>query len=208
MTNFVSPTTWSNLSNIPNTGARQNIKDALTKIENALNTNLATSSTEPGEGFSGGTGTVLQSSVQNVGNIITTQYLIDLTGLDSSGTAGDIIGLALGDGNGGVAYFGRVTEAQNGAVFAGTLRCLEVPTGGDPDVDLWASSADTGAFDQAVAGLAGAAQLLNTGDWTLEEDTLTALPANGSYLYLATGATDDATYTAGKFLLTLYGIPA
>lgn len=144
------------------------------------------------------------TSVIRSGGIITTQILIDLTGLDSSGTAGDIIG----DLAGGAAHIGQITAARNGTIIGGTVRCLEIPTGGDPDVDLWAANEATGAFDAAISGLTGEAQLVDTGDWTLEEDTLTAFPTADQYLYLTTGATDDATYTAGKFLITLYGIDA
>ncbi len=159
---------------------------------------------DPGVGISGGTGTVFKSSVLSLGGIITTQIILDLTGLDSSGTAGDIIGLSTG----GAAHLGDITAARNGTIFGGTIRCLEVPTGGDPDVDFWSANEATGAFDAAITGLTGEAQLINTGDWTLEEDTLTALPTDGQYLYAVTGATDDATYTAGKFLITLYGYEA
>ncbi len=40
----------------------------------------------PGAGFSGGTGTVIKSSVERIGGIIRTTFLIDLTGLGSSTT--------------------------------------------------------------------------------------------------------------------------
>lgn len=163
-----------------------------------------TLTTEAGAGLLAGTGTVYKSSVSKVGGIITTRILLDLTGLDSSGTAGDIIG----DLAGGAAHLGQITAAQNGTIFAGTIRCLEVPTGGDPDVDFWAADEAAGAFDAAISGLTGEAQLINTGDWTLEADTLTAFPTDGQYLYATTGATDDATYTAGKFLIELLGYEA
>jgi hypothetical protein len=156
----------------------------------------------PGAGITAGTGTVYSSSVIKTGNVIKTEILLDLTGLDSSGTAGDIIG----DNAGGAAHLGQITAARNGTIFAGTIRCLEVPTGGDPDVDFWASSEGDGAFDDLITGLDDDVQLINTGDWTLEEDTLTAFPAADDYLYATAGATDDNTYTAGKFLITLYGI--
>lgn len=159
---------------------------------------------EAGAGLLAGTGTVYRSSVIRTGNIIKTEILIDLTGCDSSGSAGDIIG----DLAGGAAHLGQITTARNGTILGGTIRCLEVPTGGDPDVDFWAADEATGAFDAAISGLTGEAQLINTGDWTLEEDTLIAFPADGQYLYATAGATDDATYTAGKFLITLYGYVA
>ncbi len=157
--------------------------------------------TEGGAGVVGDAETYA-TGIQEVGGIVITRILIDLTGLDSSGTAGDIIG----DLAGGAAHIGQITTAKNGTLVGGTMQCLEVPTAGDPDVDIWAANEATGIFDDAIAGLTGEAQLINTGDWTLETDTMTSLPAADQYLYLTTGATDDATYTAGKFLITLYGV--
>lgn len=179
--------------------ARRGNLDALGNLLRDLIGSLA-GKMAPGPGITAGTGTVYKTSVTRTGEIIKTEILLDLTGLDSSGTAGDIIG----DAAGGAAHLGQITKERNGTIFAGTIRCLEVPTGGDPDVDFYAATEATGVFDGAVSSLAET-QLINTGDWTLEEDTLTSLPADGQYLYAAAGATDDATYTAGKFLITLYG---
>ena len=155
-----------------------------------------------GVGITDGVGAVHETGVQKIGGTIITRILLDLTGLNSSGTLNDVIG----EMNGGAAYLGQITEAMNGTIIAGTVRCLEVPTGGDPDVDFWAANEDTGEFSTLITSLTGEAQLINTGDWTLEEDTMIALPADGQYLYATAGATDNAKYTAGKFLITLYGI--
>jgi len=53
-----------------------------------------------------------------------------------------------------------------------------------------------------------AALLAAAADWTgvLAPKSLTALPAADTYLYLiASGGATDATYTAGKFVIKLYG---
>ena len=45
-------------------------------------------------------------------------------------------------------------------------------------------------------------------DWTgvLAPKSLTAVPAANTYLYLiASGGATNATYTAGKFIIKLYG---
>jgi len=47
---------------------------------------------DAGTGITAGTGTIYRSSVAKVGGIIQTKILIDLTGLDSDATLGDIIG--------------------------------------------------------------------------------------------------------------------
>jgi hypothetical protein len=50
-------------------------------------------------GITAGTGTVYESSVAESGNVVITRVILDLTGLDSSGSAGDIIGDAAGGGH-------------------------------------------------------------------------------------------------------------
>ncbi len=149
-----------------------------------------------------GTGTIVKHSVKKQGDLIETRILIDLTGLNGGGTAADIIG-----GNGlANCHFGQITAAVNGTIFAGYMRCLEVPTGSNADVDLYAATDSTGAEDAAVTSLTGQAILLNGGTWTLSlTSALTAYPAANSYLYLASGTATAATFTAGIFEIVLFG---
>ncbi len=149
-----------------------------------------------------GTGTIVRHSVQKTGDLIETKILIDLTGLNGGGTAADIIG-----GNGlANCHFGRITTAVNGAIFGGYMRCLEVPTGSNADVDLYAATAADGVEDAAATGLAGQAILVNGGTWTAgATGVLTALPAANAYLYLASGTATAATFTAGIFEIVLFG---
>lgn len=149
-----------------------------------------------------GTGTIVKHSVQKTGDLIETRILIDLTGLNGGGTAADIIG-----GNGlANCHFGQIKAATNGTIFAGYMRCLEVPTGSNADVDLYAATDGTGTEDAAVTSLTGQAILLNGGTWTLSlAQALTAYPAADSYLYLASGTATAATFTAGIFEIVLYG---
>ncbi len=79
-------------------------------------------------------------------NMVKTTIMIDLTGLNCGGTAGDIIGA---DGA-GVAYIGRVTTANQGVVFGVTMECFETPTTGDPDIDLHSATEGTGVEDTAI----------------------------------------------------------
>lgn len=149
-----------------------------------------------------GTGTIVKTSVSVQGTLIETRILIDLTGLNGGGTAADIIG---GDGLANCT-FGRVRTSISGTIFAGYMRCLEVPTGSNADVDLYAASVDTGVEDAAVTSLTGQAILLNGGTWTLSlTQALTAYPAANSYLYLASGTATAATFTAGIFEIVLFG---
>ena len=152
-----------------------------------------------------GTGTVYAASVQKVGEIYHTKILIDLTGLNGGGTLLDIIG-----GNGlANCHIGQVTAATNGAVTAIQMTCLEAPAGSGTDIDLYSASVGTGVEDADVSALAGAASLIASGAaWTNGRVLgATAVPAAGHYLYLAEGGTPSAgTYTAGKFLLDIYGV--
>ena len=168
----------------------------------------STLATEAGAGITDGTDTVYRSSVQEVGGIIVTQILIDITGLHSEAVDGDIIGV---DGSAEVAHLGQITAAQNGTILAGTMRCLEVPAGGDPNIALYYATEGTGVEDGAIADLTETIVFDPNADWTIDMDrSITGIPAANSYLYLVQGdATGtDADYTAGKFLITLYGYRA
>lgn len=152
-----------------------------------------------GAGVTGGTGTVYETSVVQSGGLITTQIYIDLTGLDSSGTAGDIIGTSTDP-----AYIGQVTAAVNGTVLAVKMECLEAPATGEPNIDLYSATEATGAFDGAVASLTET-QILDSGDLSAGTTVYGNTIVADQYLYLVAQDTDDATYTAGKLLITIVG---
>jgi len=159
----------------------------------------------PGTGISSGTGTVFKSSVQRVGGIIKTSLLIDLTGLASSTTDLDIIGVGAT-----AAYLGQITAAKNGTILTGRMTCLEVPAGGADDIDLYSATEATGVFDAGIGTLAETALVTAAGAWTLGlTKGFSAVPAANQYLYLCGGeAGTAATYTAGKFLIQLEGYEA
>ena len=169
----------------------------------AINANFADRSgltMTPGAGFAG-TGTIHKVSVIKMGDVIKTTMLLDLTGAKSSTTDLDIIG------NTGVSHIGQVTAAKNGTVLGGKMTCLEVPTGGIPDIDLYAATEGTGAFDGAVGDLVETALVTAGGNWTLglSKPFLVDLVAD-KYLYLTGGAAGTAaTYTAGRFLIEFWG---
>ena len=146
----------------------------------------------------------IQSSVRRTGNIIKTEIAINLTGLKSTATTNDIIG------DTGVCYIAQITTAVNGVIIAGRVNCGVVPTTGDDDIDLWQSSAATGAYDADASGLANAAALMTAGGahavGTVKP--LTALPTANYYLYLTTGDTTAGTYAGGKLFIELWGTAA
>jgi hypothetical protein len=157
---------------------------------------------DPGTGISAGTGTVFKSSVERVGGFIRTTMIIDLTGLGSSTTDLDIIGVGAG-----AAYLGQITAERNGTILHGAVTCLEVPVGGVTDIDLYSATEATGVFDGGIAALAETALITSGGAWTLAlTKALGNVPAANEYLYLTGGAAGTAaSYTAGKYLIVLYG---
>jgi hypothetical protein len=154
----------------------------------------------PGVGISGAAETYL-AWTSNEGEIIKTSILIDLTGLNCGGTAGDIIGA-----NGaGVAYIAALSTAVNGTIFRGQMTCLETPTGGDVDIDVYAATEGTGVEDVAISTLTEIQQV-DAGNSSLgSTDVFTAWPAASDYLYLVSQGTGNATYTAGRLLIELWG---
>jgi hypothetical protein len=160
---------------------------------------------DPGAGISDGSDTIFKTSVVRIGDIFKTSILIDLTDLKSSTTLGDIIGTGTDP-----AYLGQITAAKNGTILGGIMTCLEAPATGVDDIDLYAAEEATGDYDEAISGLTESALLTAGGAWSAGDiKVLSAMPAADDYLYLAGGDNGTAdTYTAGKFLIELYGYKA
>lgn len=185
--------------------ARQAGRGNLRSLETLLDA-LVDGTVKTPLGTEGGTGIVgiaetYETQIEKIGDLIRTTILIDLTGLRST-TSGDIIG---DDGAGTPSHLGRLPVTETGTLVAGSVLCLEAPAGGDPDIDLYSATEGTGAEDTAISTLAET-QLTNGGDHVAgDRDAMTALPADGEYLYLVAGAITDADYTAGKLLIELWG---
>lgn len=132
--------------------------------------------------------------------IIITRIKIDLTGLKSKGTANDVIGLATG----GAAYIGRNVVAKNGVIFKAEFSCIETPAGGDDDVNVVTNASGALAYD----GAGGTTYISNSGPIVAGKTIQNLTPAitANHYYYLTCGAGDtEGVYTAGQFILTLYG---
>ena len=163
--------------------------------------------TTPGNGISSGVGTICGHNVSNRGGLIKTEIFIDVTGLTSGVTIGDIIGkVTLAD-----CHIGRITAAVNGTIVYGRITCLETPVGGDPNIIFYSTATEaTGTQDVAVTGLTNEVAFTANGDWTGAIATpivLTALPGVG-YMYMVDGGGTAVIYTAGQFLIELWGTPA
>lgn len=186
-------------------GALQENRTAIDAIEAAETKTQVTL----GTGISGSANTVCEHVVEKIGNIAHTTIVLDLTDLASGGAANDIIG-----DDGGVAncHFGQILAAVHGTITSGKITCIETPATGDDDIDLYYGDLATGAenanIDTADSG--SATQLSDHGNWAAGEwDVLIATPAANEYLYLSAVTGDaDAAYTAGKFVIELWGVLA
>lgn len=160
---------------------------------------------QAGAGITGGTGTVCKSGVFRQGDIITTRFIVDLTGLNSDATEGDIIGL---DGTAEGCFLGAWSEEICGFAIGGLVTCLEAPATGEVDIDLYAADEATGVTDGAIGDLTETALMAAAADWTAgAQKVLTGLPADGQYLYLTVGTASTptaGTYTAGKFMIEIF----
>lgn len=133
-----------------------------------------------------------------------TQILVDFDGLISAATDNDVIGESAGAN----AHIGQVTAAEFGTVLGGSCVCLQAPTGGELDIDLYANS--SGTIAQSADGTGGTALFEIGTNWTVGATVnFTGVPTANHYLYLTVGTASTptgATYTAGVFLITFYGV--
>jgi len=147
--------------------------------------------------------------VANIGGEIVTTIQVDLTGLKSKSDVGDCIGL---DGTDG-AYLLQYSTTTHGILYKVSMSCIELPTAASNvllDIDLITQSAADVAYDDDVSG--GTAILTAGGNFALGttlQNLVVGAPTTDHYLVLADGATHTAAsvFTAGKFLIKLYGYP-
>jgi hypothetical protein len=152
-----------------------------------------------GTGISTGVGTICKAHAAINEGIYLVRVLVDLTGLNSGGTANDIIGVNSASN----CYIARLPAMT---VLGGRMTCLEAPAGGDTDIDLYSALEGTGVEDAAVTGLTETL-IINAGTQSLGTVThFAADPAANHYLYLAGQGTANATYTAGRFLIEIFGV--
>ena len=212
------------MSQVTATASELNIMDGVTATAAELNLNSGLTATAaelnqldasvngalmaPGSGIVSSATTIIKYGIINAGGIVTTQIMIDLTGLNGGGTADDIIG------DDGIAvancHIGQITTAINGVIWGGEIRCLETPAGGNVDINLSNASIGTGVQDADVKALTNYAELIDCGNHTAGDAPieLTALPTANYYLYLSAGTSTDADFSAGRLLITLWGYKA
>jgi hypothetical protein len=122
--------------------------------------------------------------------------------LNSGGGALDIIG----DAAAANCHLGQLRAEQTGTIFAIQMTCLETPLTGEPDIDLYSADESTGVEDTVVTDLTETALITSTVDYTTGVSRGNIfVPTDGQFLYLACSQATDATYTAGRFLIEIYG---
>lgn len=141
-----------------------------------------------------------QVSVSQKGDVITTEILVDLAGLNSGG-AGDVIGKNAATTSAAIFAY---SSAVSGTLFSGKMETLETPVTGDTDVDLVISATGTTAEDAAPTS---GTTLVNSGGIAAGDTDVFAVSgvAAKPYFYLVGATGGDATYTAGIVKITLLG---
>ena len=147
----------------------------------------------------------ISTFVNKVGGTIVTSILIDLHGgFDGSASVDRVIG----DGVLANAYIAELTKEVNGIPILLEFGCVEVPTGGDPDINVDISATGTTAGGTAPTTTT---QMMNNGDLTLgyynAVDAGAVMAAlSKKYVYLVAGAATNAAYTAGKIWIRITGM--
>ena len=163
---------------------------------------------DTGGGFDGAAGVTMYVEKKN-GEIVTT-LLVDIEDLVVSGTTKDVIG----ENGVAAAYITQIKTARSGVIYKAEMNCVEAPAGSNTtaDIDLVTNSAslaedveydDSGSAIVLIA--AGGAYTKGMQRVSMAGTNFGA--TNNDYLYLAngSGANSGGTYTAGKFVIKLYG---
>ena len=137
--------------------------------------------------------------------IITTQIHFDLTGLKAAGAnVNDVIGVGTDP-----AFLGRYVTSTYGIVYKAELACLELPVAGSGTVTTHIDIATNGANYIAYDATAGTTKLFDNDGMVAGQHLMASTPAltNNDYFYLVEGntAASNAIFSAGQYVLTLYG---
>ena len=171
---------------------------------NYLDADLATNVLTRGAGVD--TAESYVASISRIGGLIHTRIVLDLSTLIGSATDLDIIG----ESAAASCHWGQITTAKSGTLIGGLVTCLEVPAGGTADIDFYSSNVSTGTQDVIITDAAlgtETALVTSGGAWTSgAAKGMTSLPTANDYLYIVNGAASGGTFTAGKFLIELFGV--
>ena len=155
------------------------------------------------------------------GEIIATDITIDLGSskgaahsFSVAGAAGatstiTAIGVSSSSGTHGAAQLMQINKNGSeadaiGVLTGGELMCVEAPTGGNAVIGVYAGAAVTSSADPMTLN---ANQIIAPTTMVLGKNVGIApdVDMDNKYLYLVSSGSTDADYTAGKFVLRLYG---
>lgn len=181
--------------------------------------------TAPGAGAASG---VVSSTIIRSGHEIVTEIAVDLGSsagaFKAAATTGHAIAVSNSSGTHSPGFLAKLDPEENGHIIAVDMTCLEVPAGASADIMLVATASATAHYDDSVTGGAPAVLIDSDGAWALgdfksySEGAAVAagsLAVSGNvggdadalhHLYLANGGGAAGTYTAGKYVIRLYGM--
>jgi hypothetical protein len=166
-----------------------------------------------GTGFHSGSVFEPTTKVTTINGEIITTIAFDLTNLSASGTTQKIIGnKEAGVAETAPAHLVKWSTAKNGVMYKAEMSCMETPTcaEGTPVLDFDLEAADNAsvynadpAGNIAVVFTAGG----NFAQGTSIQDLSVGDVGNDQFIYLIAGnaAGQGGKYTAGQFILKLYG---
>lgn len=188
------------------------------RLYNLNKAGISSGSLSPGSGMSG---SYASNSILRDGALLTTEIQIDLASsaasasLCSAGTINTVIGTsgsAAGALVANAAQLGQLSRANNGIITSIECICTELPVGGTDDINFVLSTTLADAAKGYSGSLTIAQTLTDGGSWVegqYESATYDADDLEGGYLYMVAGKATDGVggveYTAGKFVLRLYG---
>jgi len=195
----------SGINNIVDTNGFSGTATAAGANNASLDTGATIFGITPNTHGSGIPDVAINTFVNKVGGTIVTSILVDLHGgFDGSASVDRVIG----DGTEANAYIAELTKEVNGIPILLEFGCVEVPTGGDPDINVDISATGTTAGGTAPTSTT---QMMNNGDLTLgyynSVDAGAVMAAlSKKYVYLVAGAATNAAYTAGKIWIRITGM--
>ena len=106
------------------------------------------------------------------------------------------------------AYLTRLTVATTGQVYRAEMACIETPAGGSTNINLVANASSIASNNDVVTNgsviITGSTHSIGRHVFSLRGANLGDLADD--YLYLAAGSgSSSQSYTAGKFIIKLYG---
>ena len=177
--------------------------------------------TETKTAAAGSLGAITSQTGLRDGSLITTDIQINLSPANAEalhsfnlgGAAGGaaaataITGVSSSSGTHSAAELAILSNATNGLITSAELICVETPTGGGIHMGMWYAngSGDGGA---AVSTAGTAVELIENVSYAIGTDVISIdidADLDGKYLFIAHSGSADADYTAGKFVLRLYG---